>query len=183
MPPRTPTIAAAVVGVASALILSACGSHQAVRTADRPTAASSAPATSAPGDAVTPEAGTVPSAEGGGAGAASIVAGLTPAELRTVLDAPVPATRARSGPVAERVALAGGRSAWRVRIPGRFPVRSARAFVSVGGRRIGLGAVGPHLTSLVAVSPDGTGLVAGAVVSYRWEGSEPVVAGRLQVVR
>jgi len=70
-----------------------------------------------------------------------------------------------------------------VRLPGAFPVRSARVTVFVAGRRVGEGMVGPRLQSLVAISRTGAGLQSGAAVTYQWEGSSPVSAGRLTVLR
>lgn len=114
----------------------------------------------------------------------SPVANLTPTDLRRVVEAPVATTlRSAPGPAADRVELSGGRTAWRVRIPGRFAVRAARAVVVVGDRTVGEAIVAVDTSALVAVTLDGTGLVAGAAVSYQWEGSEPVAVGGLEVAR
>ena len=113
----------------------------------------------------------------------SPVANLTPTDLRRVVEAPGPrSTRSLAGPTADRVTVSG-RTVWRVRIPGRFAVRDARVEVLAGDRVVGIGIVGPGLTSLVAVTEDGAGLVPGAPVSYRWEGAAAVSAGSLAVVR
>lgn len=182
----------AVAPLVLVLALAACA-HQApeaVRTGSDPSAASG-PTEASPTTAAVPvttatTASSVPTptvAGSAGAPAASPVDGLTPAELRTAVEAPASvSTRAVSGPVAERVVV-GGRSVWRVRIPGSFPVRSARVQVLVGSRIVGLGLEGPDLGALLAVTVDGSGLVAGAPVSYQWEGSRPVAAGRLVVAR
>lgn len=115
---------------------------------------------------------------------ASTVEGLSAAELREAVEAPDPVGRARTaGPVAQQVRLVSGATVWRVRIPGRFPVRSARVVVSVGGRRLGEGVPGPHLQSLVAVTRDQRAIVSGAAVTYRWSGGPSIDAGRLAVVR
>jgi len=112
---------------------------------------------------------------------ASLVDGLTPAELKAVIDAPGSAsTRAVTGPYAERVS-AGGGTYWRVTIPGSFPVRDARVRVQVGSRQVGEGVVANDLGALVAVSADGRGLTSGAAVSYQWEGSPSTAAGKLVV--
>ncbi len=68
-----------------------------------------------------------------------------------------------------------------MRIPGSFPVRSARVQVLVGGRAVGAGMVTSELDGLVAVTVDPAGLVRGAAVSYRWEGRPAVAAGTLEV--
>jgi hypothetical protein len=112
------------------------------------------------------------------------VDGLTAAELRSVVAAPSPsaAGRRRTGPVAEQVAV-GGRTVWRITIPGTYELLSSRIVVAVGGTDVGEGVVAPDLTALVAVAPDPAVLVAGAPVTYRWGAGEPVAAGALEVVR
>lgn len=121
--------------------------------------------------------------EGGDLGA-SPVEGLAADELLAAVTAPLPeVARRSSGPTADRVTLADGTTVWRVRIPGPTPARSARVTVAVGDREVGPGVPPPDLGALVAVTTDGTGLVAGAPVTYQWEGSEPVSAGALEVVR
>ncbi len=145
-----------------------------------PTSTGPAPSTTAPVAATAPPA----VGDAGGEAPGSSVEGLSAADVRAAVEAPVPGgTRAAAGPTAEAVRLPGGATVWRVRIPGRFPVRSARVTVLVGGRTVGEGTSGPGLSSLVAVTTDRTGLVAGAAVSYRWDGREPVAAGRLVVAR
>lgn len=115
---------------------------------------------------------------------ASSVTGLSPLQVREAVQAVVPATTRRAtGPVAEPVALAGGRTVWRVRLPGRFAVRGAQVRVLVDGRPLGAGIVTPGLDALVVVTPDASRLRAGASVAYQWEGSPPVAAGRLAVTR
>ena len=113
----------------------------------------------------------------------SPVDGLTAAELRSVVEAP-PAggERRRTGPVADRVTV-GGRTVWRITIPGTYELLSSRIVVAVGGTDVGEGVVAPDLTALVAVAPDPGVLVAGAPVTYRWGAGEPVAAGALEVVR
>jgi len=114
----------------------------------------------------------------------SPVAGLSATDLRSAVLAPSATTKVRpAGPVAEQVRLPSGTSVWRVRLPGAFPVRSARVTVFVAGRRVGEGMVGPRLQSLVAVTRTGAGLTSGAAVTYRWDGSAEVSAGRLTVIR
>lgn len=116
--------------------------------------------------------------------APSPVSGLDAAQLREAVQAPVAgSTRARRGPSVDRVGVTGGPRVWRITIPGEFAARSARVSVSVGDRVVGQGVVTGDLQALVAVTTDGTGLVAGAPVSYRWEGDEPIAAGRLEVAR
>ena len=114
----------------------------------------------------------------------STVPGLSPDEVKAAVLAPASATVRRApGATVERLTLPSGVAVWRIRIPGSFPARSARVTVSVGGREVGAGTTSPTLDALVAVTTDGSGLVAGARVSFRWEGSEPVAAGALAVVR
>lgn len=169
------TVLAAVVAAVSVV---ACGSEavprQVATAAPAPTTSSVAP----PTDEIAAGAGT--------GGAASTVDGLTAAELREAVEAPesAPVGRDRtSGPVAQRVRLASGATVWRVRIPGRFPVRSARVVVSVGGRQLGEGVPGSRLQSLVAVTRDAGAIVEGAAVTYAWAGGPTVPAGRLAVIR
>ena len=88
-----------------------------------------------------------------------------------------------TSPTVDQVVLADGTRVWRVRVPGSFPARSARVTVSVGGREVGQGITAPDLSAITAVTTDGTGLRAGAAVSYQWEGSPPVAAGTLEVAR
>lgn len=115
---------------------------------------------------------------------ASPVEGLTADELRAVIGATASASvRSAAGPIADRVSAPGGARVWRVRIPGTFVARSARAVITVGGRTVGEGVLAADLRSLTAVTIDGTGLVAGAAVAVVWEGADPVGAGRLVVVR
>lgn len=113
----------------------------------------------------------------------SPVARLSAVDLRRlVAGAAAPTTRSVSGPTVQQVA-ASGRTYWRIRIPGSVPARSARIEVLVGGRVVGQGFETPALDALVAVTADGSGLVAGAPVTYRWGDSAPVAAGALAVVR
>ena len=121
-------------------------------------------------------------APAGGSEGASPVDGLAPDDLRTVVEAPR-RDRARRGPVADRVALADGRSAWRVTIPGEFPLRSARLTVSVGERDVGVGIATPDGGALVAVTLNGDGLVDGAEVTWGAPGAAPTEAGPLAVIR
>jgi hypothetical protein len=116
--------------------------------------------------------------------AASPVEGLSAAELRAAVEIePSGAVRRLGGPTLESVRTPQGATVLRVRIPGPFPVRAARVEVLVGDRTVGEGIVAPDLSALTAVTLDGSGLVAGAPVSYRWEGAEPVAVGPLGVVR
>lgn len=120
----------------------------------------------------------------GGDPGPSPVDGLDAAQLREAVTAPpTPASRARPGPVAERVTLADGRTVWRVRIPGSFTLRSAQARISVAGRDLGVAASPPSLDSLVAVTIGDEGLLDGAPVTYRWGTEDPIAAGALAVVR
>ncbi|MGI8756179.1 MAG: hypothetical protein ACR2MB_10025 [Acidimicrobiales bacterium] len=91
--------------------------------------------------------------------------------------------RTLTGPVADRVVLADGRTVWRVTIGGRFPLRSARLTVTVGDRRVGEGIATPDAAALVAVTLDGAALVAGARVTWGPPGVTPTDAGRLAVIR
>jgi hypothetical protein len=113
---------------------------------------------------------------------ASPVEGLDAQQLADLVAVPSRSTRALAGPSVE-VVRSGGTTAWRVRVPGRTPVRAARVQVLVGGRVVGLGIPAADLGSLTAVTLDGSGLVAGAPVALRWEGSEPQAVGTLAVVR
>ncbi len=79
--------------------------------------------------------------------------------------------------------LADGRTAWRVTIPGEFPLRSARLSVTVGGRTVGEGIATPDGSALVAVTLDKTGPVAGAPVTWGPPGQTPTAAGPLAVIR
>jgi hypothetical protein len=113
----------------------------------------------------------------------SPVPGLSASDLRTVVEAPgALSTRALPGPVADPVVV-GGRTVWRVTVPGTFTVRDARVVVEVGGRPIGQGVLTPDLGRLVAATADPAGLVAGAPVAYRYEGGPSVPAGNLAVRR
>lgn len=115
----------------------------------------------------------------------SPVEGLTAAELRSAVEAPpAPALAGRRGrgPVADQVTV-GGRTVWRITIPGTFDVLSSRIVVAVGGRDVGEGVVTADLSALVAVATDPAVVVAGAPVTYRWGATAPVEAGRLEVVR
>ena len=69
---------------------------------------------------------------------ASPVEGLDALALREAVTSP-PSDRARraSGPVAETVTLSDGTVVWRLRIPGSFPARDARAVVAVDGATSG----------------------------------------------
>ncbi|MBI2709323.1 MAG: hypothetical protein HYX34_06470 [Actinobacteria bacterium] len=92
-----------------------------------------------------------------------------------------------TGPAADVVRVrrgaAAGRLVHRVRIPGRFPPRDARAVVSVGGRAIGVGVETPEGDALVAATFDASALVAGAPVTIRWGDAPAVDAGALEVLR
>jgi len=145
-----------------------------------PTTGAASPTTGGPTTTPPATTSTLP----GTASGASPVPGLSAADLRAAVVAPSTGARARlSGPVAEQVRLPSGASVWRVRLPGAFPVRNARVAVLIEGRRVGQGVVGPRLRSLVVVTRSGAGLRTGASVAYRWDGSAPVSAGRLTVVR
>lgn len=173
MAPRSTcrSLALPVGALLAAVLVGGCGGGP---PTDR-VAVGAAPTVSASSDPT-----VVPAAEA----AASTVDGLDAAQLREAVEAPEPAGRARaSGPVAQPVRLASGTTVWRVRIPGRFAVRSARVVVSVGGRQLGEGVPGSHLQSLVVVTRDPRGIVDGAPVTYRWAGGPTVGAGRLVVVR
>ena len=152
------------------------------RTTAPPTTATStttAPTTTAP--AVPPTTAAAPIPEGSDA---SPVDGLTAEELVAAVTAPQRGRTARpTSPTVDQVVLADGTRVWRVRVPGAFPARSARVTVSVGGREVGQGITAPDLGAITAVTTDGTGLRAGAAVSYQWEGSPPVAAGTLEVAR
>lgn len=162
--------APASVALAVAALVTACGSE--------------APSAQVAVGAPAPSSSTGPVASPSAGSAASTVDGLTAAELREAVEAPDPGGKARaSGPVAQPVRLASGTTVWRIRVPGRFPVRSARVVVSVGGRRIGEGVPGSRLQGLVAVTRDPSAIVSGAPVTYRWSGGPAVDAGRLAVVR
>lgn len=118
-----------------------------------------------------------------GPAAPSPVAGLDADQLQAALAAPSAATTRSTGPTVDQVALADGTRVWRVRVPGDFDARSARVAISVGGRTVGEGVQAPDLAAITAVTTDGSGLVAGRLVSYRWEGGPSVAAGNLVVVR
>lgn len=163
--------------------LAACG--RAASSPEPVHAGAPAGSTTAPTTTQTTTAPAPTTTIAGGAGTPdpSPVANLTPTDLRRVVEAPGRrSTRSLAGPAADRVTVSG-RAVWRVRIPGRFAVRDARVEVLVGSRVVGIGMVGPGLTSLVAVTEDGAGLVPGAPVSYRWEGAAAVAAGALEVAR
>jgi hypothetical protein len=120
----------------------------------------------------------------GSPSADSPVDGLRADQLKAALEAPVAAAaRSRSGPTVDQVVLADGTRVWRVRVPGSFEARSARLAIDVGGRRVGLGVLAADLQAVTAVTTDGSGLLAGSAVSYRWEGGPSVPAGSLAVVR
>lgn len=114
---------------------------------------------------------------------ASLVDGLDARTLQEAVTTP-PSARARgaTGPVAEAVTLSDGTVVWRVRIPGPFPARDARAVVAVDGGDVGWAASPPAGDALVAVAATAEGLVAGAEVTYRWGRADPVSAGPLVVV-
>lgn len=155
--------------VATVGLVAGCGSD-----AGPATVAGQAGPTTGPGTTVVAPAGDP---------GESPVDGLDAAELQAAVVAPVPPAASRAArPTVDRVALPDGRTVWRVRIPGTVPARSARATISVGDREIGVAVTPPDLSALVAVTTDGTGLVAGAPVTYRWEGAEAVAAGALEVV-
>lgn len=140
------------------------------------------------------ESGSPPQADPGGATPTTVtdpgdpgpspVEGLDAERLQEAVAAPLPSgARGRTGPVADRVQVTGGAEVWRVRIPGSFPPRAARATVTVGGTDVGPAVESPDLTALVAVTTDPALLVDGAAVTYRWEQGDPVDAGTLEVVR
>jgi hypothetical protein len=187
-----PTLLAAAVAA-----LAACGgpgpsesvsAGQAGPTTEAaPPSSTTAPPATATTDAPAPPtteaaavATTAPPSDAG----TSPVRGLSPAQLRAaVLAAPSGPAKRSGGATVERIDLPDGPTVWRVRIPGRFPVRAERATVAVGARDVGEGIVTPQLDALVAVTTDPAGLVAGAPVTYRW-GQEPsVAAGKLEVAR
>ena len=122
-----------------------------------------------------------PASEGS---AESPVDGLTAEQLKTALQAPLSETlRNAAGPTADRVATSGGQTAWRVRVPGQFNARGARVSISVGGELVGEAVLAPDLASIATVTTDAGPLRSGAAVSYQWEGSDPVPAGNLTVIR
>lgn len=153
------------------------------------TTEASAPSTTVTTTAPTPTTTAVPTttappAADPGATDASPVAGLDAAQLQQAVEAPSRATtRSLAGPSAERVALADGTQVWRVRVPGAFQARSARVAISVGDRVVGEGVLASDLSSITAVTTDGSGLVAGRPVSFQWEGGPSVAAGALAVIR
>ncbi len=169
------------LSLATAALLTACGdAPDPVEAGAAPVAESTVPPPTEPSS---PTTGPQPRVPGTTAEVASPVAGLTPAELRTVVEAPGRATaRQRRGPVAERVRV-GGRTVWRLTIPGDHELLSSRIVVAVGGTDLGEGVVRPDLTALVAVPADPAVLVAGAPVTYRWGAGAPIAAGPLEVVR
>jgi len=183
-------VVGAVLVVATLVSGTACGSGDDDRAtvAAGPTAAPPGPAAPGPasGPAAPPTAGGEPTttvAPPGDPGP-SPVEGLDASQLLAAVTAPAPAPVARAGgPTADRVVLADGRAVWRVRVPGPFPARTARATIAVAGRDLGTAVTPPDLSALVVVVPSADGLVAGAAVTYRWEGSEPVAAGALEAVR
>ncbi len=193
------------------VLLAACGgsSNEAVRSGSTGVAGTANPSSSAAGSTsepvvtstttedpdASPSKSTTPSPGGGTIPTSTTVAApdpgpvdpspvgrLDPAELRQVVEAPL-RDRTLTGAVAEQVALADGRTVWRVRIPGEFPPRAARLTVSVADREVGQGIANPDGSALVAVTFDGTGLVAGAPVTYGPPGVDPVAAGPLAVLR
>ena len=178
------------------LLLASCGgsSGQAVRTGSpgqdpsfgpRPTAAATAPTSTTNADPGAPDPSattTTVAAPDGGPADPSPIANLTPTDLRRVVEAPR-RNRNLTGPTADRVSLPDGRTVWRVTITGRFPLRSARLTVTVGDRIVGQGISTPDGGALVAVTLDGTPLVAGAPVAWGPPGVKPAEAGRLAVVR
>lgn len=113
----------------------------------------------------------------------SPVEGVDAAAYGAGIDAPLPPRASRaSGPTADRVTLPDGQQVWRVRLPGDAPFRSARATIAVGGVDIGVATTTPALDALVALTTDGTPIVAGAAVTLRWENEEPAAVGRLEVL-
>lgn len=189
MSSRTLRRALAPCLLAGALVVAGCGDpapDQAVRTGSAGQDPAAAPTTTTTTTAAASGAGATTTVATGTEGepSPSVVAGLTPEQVRAAALAPPNATARRApGATVEVVTLASGAKVWRVRIPGTFDARTARAAVSVGDRVVGTGILTPQLDALLAVTTDGTGLVAGAAVSYRWEGSAPVAAGTLGVAR
>lgn len=129
-------------------------------------------------------ASTTQAAEPPPADGPSSVEGLSAAELQAVVEAPGPATGARrqAGPLADQVAV-GGRTVWRITIPGTYDLLSSQIVVSVGGRDVGTGVVSSDLATLVAVTTDPALVVPGAAVTHRWGAGAPVDSGPLEVVR
>jgi hypothetical protein len=188
-----------------ALGLAACGgadrpTQVATEGAPDPGAAVTTTTAGAPGDAgstttvaqvteatavaTTVTAAPSTTAPASGPSAASPVPGLDATELQAALAAPVGAsTRSSRAATVDQVTLADGTRVWRVRVPGTFTARSARASISVGDRRVGEAVLAPDLRSMTAVTTDGTGLTAGTPVTYQWEGSSSVPAGNLGVAR
>lgn len=148
-----------------------------------PSSTSTVPVTTAPAPDSTPSTTAVaPQVDGGTA--ASPVEGLTADQLRAAVETPSrAATRRAAGPTVDEVTLGDGTRVWRVRVPGAFQARSARVEVHVGGRRIGEGVLAPDLQSITAVTTDGSGLIPGRPVAYRWEGGPLEAAGSLEVAR
>lgn len=151
------------IALVAALVLAGCGSgtdHAATR------------ASGSSGD-------PGPSTTVGGA-----VEGWAPADVRAAVTAPAPPTGRRSaGPTAEQVTLPGGRVAWRIRIPGRRPVRSARGIVSVGGTVVGPAIATPAVDALVVVVVDPAVLIAGRPVTIAYGRAPAEPLGPLAVVR
>ena len=81
------------------------------------------------------------------------------------------------------MSITDGRLVWRLRIPGRFPPRSARLMVDVDGVDVGPGLESPGLDALMVVMVDPTALVDGATVSYRVGAEAPTVVGLLEVIQ
>lgn len=177
---------AAAVGISIVMSLAACGdAPDPIETgagAGPVSTAATSPVSTEVADTTAPAETTTTIASGPTTPQPSPVDGLTSVQLRTVVEAPVRATRRNAGPVADRVTV-DGRTLWRVSIPGSFDLLASRITVTVGVTDVGEGVVSPDLSRLVAVVADPSSLVAGAPVSYRWGAGDPIAAGALEVVR
>lgn len=128
--------------------------------------------------------GATTSSLASGGSAESPVEGLSADQLKAALQAPLSSTlRNAAGPTADLVATSAGQTAWRVRVPGQFAARGARVSISVGGELVGEAVLAPDLGSIATVTTDAGPLRSGAAVTYQWEGSDPVPAGTLTVIR
>lgn len=125
----------------------------------------------------------------------SPIVGLSPAELKAVVEAPGPAHRSVT-PVSVGVdvvrvptvagdpgARAAGREVARILIFGSHPVRAIGASVFLDGRPVGPGLLTSDGSALVAVLTDSSLAKPGAVVTYRYGSAPPTLAGGLPAGR